>query len=290
MARVTPESASITDLANETMTEINFQKKTYTVMTFVQWKELMQKASRQTQTGTTYKASVKETGQTREISGLSAKEAIMTLEMETADEKTGKTSTMVITSDMWLAPKVAGYEEVQNFHKRMAEKLGLMPSGNPFMQRSDIAKAMADVAKESAALNGVPVMSVTKMGMKGDFGPEAAGAQSSDQPQQAPPPPQQTAQQAPPQSPSASDTIGGKLGRIGGLGGFGRKKPKDDQQNQPPQQQQQPQSSQQASGNQKAEPGLLMETSTEFSGFSAAAVDGSKLEVPAGFKKIDPKK
>ena len=33
---------------------------------------------------------------------------------------------------------------------------------------------------------------------------------------------------------------------------------------------------------------LLMESTTEMSGFSSAAVDPSKLEVPAGFKQVEP--
>ena len=34
-------------------------------------------------------------------------------------------------------------------------------------------------------------------------------------------------------------------------------------------------------------PGALIEMTTEMSGFSAAAVDASQFEVPAGFKKVE---
>ena len=82
-----------------------------------------------------------------------------------------------------------------------------------------------------------------------------------------------------PQPGAAASAALGRLPGMGGLGGFGRKKPKDQPQEQPQQQQQQ-----QA----KAAPGagMLMETATEMSSFSSAPVDGSKFDIPSGFKQV----
>ncbi len=160
---------------------------------------------------------------------------------------------------------------------RHSETYGVFVEG----ARYDLAKAMADVSKEAAALDGIPVLQVTKMGMKGEGMPPASGqAQPSEQPQAQQP----QAQQPPPEKPSVSDAIGGKLGRFGGLGGLGRRKPKEEQ---PQQQQQQAKPAQQQS---PAEPGVLMEMTTESSAFSSAAVDPSKFEVPAGFKQVDARR
>src|SRR5690242_11120102 len=45
MAHVSPHHASIVDLSNETITDINFDKKQYSVMTFAQMREALQRMS-----------------------------------------------------------------------------------------------------------------------------------------------------------------------------------------------------------------------------------------------------
>jgi hypothetical protein len=82
----------------------------------------------------------------------------MTMEM---DGKSG----MTMTSDMWVAPKIAGYDEVRDFHRRMALKVNWAPGGGmPMMGRPEMAKGMAEIAKESAKMDGVPVLHVMKIG------------------------------------------------------------------------------------------------------------------------------
>jgi hypothetical protein len=185
---------------------------------------------------------------------------VLTMEMEGTDKDTGNKGGMVVTSDMWLAPKVSGYNEIAEFHKRMSQKLNWAPTGLGAMgARPDMMKGMAELAKESAKLNGMPVFQTVTMGMHAEGQADA----------QAPPPQQQQEQQA------DRPSIGGVLG---GLGGFGRKKKSQDQGST---------DGQQAQGSTTAS-GTLMEMTMEMSGFSAAPVDGSKFEVPAGFKQVEP--
>ena len=66
-----------------------------------------------------------------------------------------------------------------------------------------------------------------------------------------------------------SALAGAALGRFGGLG---RKKDKDET----------------ASDGKPTGPAILIETTSESSGFSSAAVDASRFEVPAGFKQVTP--
>ena len=92
------------------------------------------------------------------------------------------------------------------------------------------------------------------------------------------PPPQQVEQQQPQQQQVDLEkpTVSGALGRLGGrLGGLGRKKPQEQASSGQPQ-------AQGAGG-----PASMMETTTELSGFSSAAVDASKFQVPAGFKQVE---
>ncbi len=267
MAHATADSSTIIDLGKETITTVNFREKTYSVLTFAQMAQIMEQLSKKTaqQSGgkaeMNFKASVKETGQTRQISGLNTREVVLTLQMESTDKESGNKGSMTVTSDMWLANDVPGYAEVRNFYQRMAQKVAWTPGSSAFSQgRGDMAKAFADLQKEAAKMEGVPVLQVVSMGAAGEGQPGQAAQQT-----------------APKQEERAAPSIGGSLSRLGGLGGFGRRKKEE------PQQQEQPA----AGGSPAAAPGVLMETTTETANFSTGAVDASKFQTPAGFRQVE---
>jgi hypothetical protein len=274
MATLTTDSASIIDLSKETITEVNFKQKQFSVITFAEmarYLELMaQKTAKETggKADVQFKASVKETGKTQTLSGLGTREVILTLIMESQDKESGQKGSMNVTADMWLAKDVPGYGEVRAFQQKMAQKLAWMPGSNAFAQgRGDLAKGFGDLQKEAAKLDGVPVLQTIAMG----------GAGAPGQPGQ--PAAGQTSQ---PKQESEPASITGSLGkRLGGLGGFGRKKKEEPKQEEA---QQQPAAASSAPSGGSAS---LMEMTTELTNFSAASVDGSKLEVPAGFKKVE---
>ena len=127
-----------------------------------------------------------------------------------------------------------------------------------------------------AQLDGVPVYSVTKMGGAAGADAPAAGAEPGTQKPQT-----QTAEADKPSAGGALGKLAG--GRLGGLGGFGRKKKQDDQ----PAASEQQTASPQGGQGQAAGPSSLMEFTTEMSNFSSSPVDPSKFEVPAGFKQVE---
>ena len=273
MMHRTQNEGSIIDLGAQTITRIDFQKKTYSVMTFAEMKAAMEQAAQKAQSRKSgqgagaqvdYKVSVDSTGKTRQINGVDAREMLLKMEAQSTDQQSGQTGAMTINCDMWLAPGIAGYQEMRDFYRRMAEKLDWTPSGNMFMANPGVSQGMAGMTKEMAKLDGVPVLQVTTMGAAGQppAGSTDAGAQ---QPAQPPPPP-------PAERPSLGSVLGGKLG---GLGGLGRKK-----QDQPPP----------AASSDKApsSPGSLLEMTTELSDFASAPLDPSQFNVPAGFKKVEP--
>lgn len=281
MATLTNTNATVIDLSKETFTEIDFQKKTYSVMTFAEMKQFLEEMAKKQKdpdaAEAKFKISVKETGQTRQISGFDTREMILKMEMEVKDKKSDNAGTFVVTADMWIAPKVAGYDEIANFYRRMGEKIDWAPGGGMMtMGGSEVAKGMAEVYKEGSKLNGMPVLQTISMGGPGgDAQAQQQGGASAPQQQEA---------QA--EKPSVGGALGGALGgRLGGFGGFGRKKkPAAEPKPAPAQQEQQAPAQQQGSA------GSLLEMTTELSGFSAAAVDGSKFEVPAGFKLAKKKR
>jgi hypothetical protein len=256
---------SIIDLGSQTITSIDMQKKQYSVMTFDEMKQMIEQMSqkmKQNDKGEmTFKVSASATGKNKQVGGFDAREMILTMEMEAKDKESGQKGGMTVITDMWIAPGVSGYQEVRDFHKRMAEKINWTPGGNMFMQNPQVSEGMAEVYKEVAKVDGVPVMQTITMGAPGSVAPADGSASAAPQ------------QQPAAERPSIGSALGGALG-----GRFGRKKTAADQPAAP--------ANSQGSGGQAS--GSLLEMTTELSGFSSNPVDAGQFDVPAGFKKVEP--
>jgi len=146
MARIGPDHGQITDLDKETITNVDYRRKTYSVMTFAQMKAMMTQVGAGKEEAGKVDVSSHETGKTRVIGNVTAKEMVMTV----------KVSGSQIDSDVWLAPMVTGYDEVRQFQQRMAQKMG--SAGAPGMQRT-----MQEAAKALTKTNGVPVLQTSSI-------------------------------------------------------------------------------------------------------------------------------
>jgi len=276
------DSATIIDADAETMTQIDFKKKQYAVITFAEMKQAMQAmraqlAQAQAQLAQTQqqappvnplegmKVSVNETGQTKVISGLNTKQYILTMEMGGAPAGAPpNTPSNKTTMDTWMAPTLPGYEEVTAFGVKMASKLSDLatPGMNPMaMFREDVAASVKTMATEMSKMSGIPVyqtMTMTGMQASGPSAGEAAKGAAVDAAGQA----------------AAGAALGRtRLGGLAGIGGLGRKKPEE------------PKPAEQAAPA-PLQPVVLMEQVTEISSL-AATVDASKFAVPTGFKQVE---
>lgn len=289
MAITGPQMTQIIDLSAETMTEVNHQKKQYSVITFAQWAEAMRNldAKIKDENGKekgeiTVRAKVEQPGDTKVINGVNAKHAILKVEFEGQNDKGEKGVFMTMVSDMWMSPDIQGYAEVRRFYEAMAAKMNWSPSSGMISAMAPGSnKGMAEMMKEMAKLDGVPAFQVVKMVMGTPEQAEAAMKQQQAQ--------QSSGQQSSEQNVQVEKpSVGGALGRIAGgrlgrFGGFGRKK----QEEQPQQTEQQEQNAPVTAGQDGRPSGYLMEMTSELTGFSQGAVDGSKLAVPAGYKQVD---
>ena len=278
MAHRSAQHLSVIDVGAQTITQIDLQKKSYSVVTFEQMKQMMEQAAQKMKQPDpnspqmTFKVSADVTGKSKQIGPYDAKETVIKIEMQGTDQKSGQTGSMVTTMDTWIAPAISGYQEVRDFYRRMAEKLNWSPGGNPFMAaRPDVAQGVSEAYKELAKMDGMPVMTVMTMGAAGS-GPAGQSSQDNGAPAAQPQDQQQQSQQRP--------SVGGALGgALGGRFGLGRKKQQQQQdQNAPPQQ---------GSGNASAS-GTLIEMTMEMSGYSSNPVPDSEFAVPAGFKQVQP--
>lgn len=320
MARVTQDYADITDLDAQTITHIDLAKHEYSVMTFTQMKENIQRALDQAKTQQAkasaqpqaaaqpvkdpdvqlgFEAHVRKTGATKQVSGIDTNEIILALAVNGTDKSSGQQGALGITNDMWMAPDVPGYAEVRDFERRFAIEMGSMMTNGPdltgFVQQAQSSEAMKALAKEMSQIQGVPVRQIMRMGMTLNGQPLPAASEaplpdSSNGPglgdslgAEIAKTGQETAQQTTAQE--VSRRLGGALGSnlgsaIGGFGGFGRKK------KQPAAQETAAATPSSASASPSApQSAVLMESTTELGNFNQH-VDPSLLTVPAGCKLV----
>jgi hypothetical protein len=265
MAHRSQNQMSLIDLDAKTITNVDFQKKQYSVMTFEQMRQALEDMSKKMKEEQAKKGNDAEmklrvsadpTGKSKDINGQNAKEILMKIAMDITDKKNNQTGTMVVYSDMWLA-EVPGYGEVKDFYLKMAKELNWTPGGNIFMQQPEIAKGISEAYKEAAKLNGTPVFQKMSMGPEGIAPPNADA-------------PAPTAKEDKPKV-NAGSVLGGALG---GRFGLGRKK-------------QEPAPEPAPAQGQAQGAGALIEMETQYSNFATTA-DVSLFEIPAGFKQVEP--
>lgn len=264
MATLGKENSTIIDLDKESITEINLAKKTYSVVTFAQMRQAMddaiakaqaeqkkqQKAAPQGNVEAKFKVSAKATGKTKKMEDLTAKEMVITMDLEGTDKDTGNSGSMTVIDDAWMAT-VPGYEQVKAFRQKMAQKmarefqpeLSRMAMSDPRMMQG-----MTESAKELSKIAGVPVETVMKMGTNITVDTTDSSSQQK--------------------GPSVRDAITGSIP-------FGRKKKNEEP---PPEKK---------TDDKQSGAALLLEMTTDMTGFSTAAVDASKFDIPAGFKQVD---
>jgi hypothetical protein len=163
----------------------------------------------------------------------------------------------------------------------MSEKLEWTPGANPIMMsRPDMARAMAQLYKEGAKLDGMPVYETIKMGGKMEGTADSSGSQSQSRSQT-----QGSRDSAPPPT-SVTGALGAALG--GRLGGFGRHKkqaPADSDTNTPPASNDN-NGSNSANGTTSVSSASLIEMTTEVLSYSAGPADASGFEIPSGFSQV----
>jgi hypothetical protein len=270
MATLGKENSTIIDVDKETITEINISKKTYSVLTFAQMRQAMDNAMAQAQAQqqkkqkaapkgnveAKFKVSAKASGKTKKVQNLTAKEMVVTMDLEGTDKDSGQSGSMTVIEDAWMAT-VPGYDQVKAFRQKMAQKLAreFQPElSRMAMSDPRMMQGMSEAAKEMSKVAGVPVETVMKMGS----GITVDTTDSSSEKDK----------------PSVRDAITSSLP-------FGRKK-KD------PEPEPKPATKPAAKNDQKQSgPVLLLQMTTDMSDFSTSAVDASKFDVPAGFKQVD---
>jgi hypothetical protein len=317
-AVINKNSTEIIDLDKETITHIDTERKTYTVMTFAQMRQAAADMMKRIQQAppqqaaaaqqpksdlkTSFEVSVKNTGLSKSVNGLDAQEQVVDMQTHVtnpngAGTEAQNTITYTVTTDAWIAPDPPEVKEIQDFDARMGKKMmegadlsAFKPGGTNaglaqiFGSKPGTAEAMTQMQKEMAKLKGTRVMEVTRMG-----GDAPAGTQTT-----AGTTPGTTSTGTSVATQVATDTAGqtaasesGRLGVVGSalgnslLGAFRRQTA-----TQPAPPAPAPAPATTVAGTQPTTRVVLMEMTMQKSNFSQEAIPPSAFAVPDGFKQM----
>lgn len=189
-------TARIVDIAEEKIYDLDMKKKTYKVTTFADLKRQIeeerakaeQEAQKQSQREEKAQPQqpqkelqvdfdVKNTGQTKPINGFDTKQTIMTVTVHEKGRTLPQSGGVVLTTDIWLAPKIAATQEIRDFDRRYAQKMAeVMGAGGAasmqqmatlFAMYPGVQKAMEKMKAENVNLDGTPVLTtLTVSGVK----------------------------------------------------------------------------------------------------------------------------
>jgi hypothetical protein len=150
----TGDTAVLIDFRSQTITTLDYKRKTITVRNFGD-------AGSATQQGDAgAKIDVKETGQTKTIDGHRSVEMLLTTDLDSPELRTMGTRVQM-EMDLWLSRDVPGAAELHRFYERNMERFPwrvLSGAGNQTVQTG-----LAGLQSRVAGMNGVQVLEVVKV-------------------------------------------------------------------------------------------------------------------------------
>jgi hypothetical protein len=223
---MTESSGQIIDLGEQKVYDLDLKKKEYKVTTFDEMRKRLQeerdRAEKQAKSAPEdksdpqksgkeieFEASVKETGQRKQIAGYDAREVILTITGHEKGKKIEDSGGIILTNDMWMGPKIAALDEIAQFQMKYfqavyGQSLGLDAQNMAAVMAMypSFQKMAQQMQGESGKLQGTALYTtMTFEGMKSDEDmKKAGGAQSSSS-----------------DNDKGSSGGGGLAGRLGGL-------------------------------------------------------------------------
>ncbi|MEW6323198.1 MAG: hypothetical protein AB1635_19185 [Acidobacteriota bacterium] len=177
-------SGEIIDLAEERVYRLDVRRRTYTIVTFAELRRQMEEAQAKArkevkeaeeQPGGPSDAremevdfDIKDTGQRKAVAGYDTRQLIATITVRQKGMTLEEGGGMVLTSDMWMADRIAALGEIREFDmkyfqavygstlgataQQMAAALALYPGLQAAMQR---------MQEEGVKMNGTPLVTTT---------------------------------------------------------------------------------------------------------------------------------
>jgi hypothetical protein len=190
-ATISESTGQIIDLSEEKIYDLDLKKKSYKVTTFAEIRRQMEEAQNKTEEADRESSSskpqssatsekqkelevdftVKNTGEKKTINGFDTHQAIATVTVREKGKTLDQGGGLVMTSDMWLGPKVAAMKEITDFDVKYAQKLygpaftGISPQqmATAMAMYPGMKPAMAKMATEGNKLEGTPILTTFTM-------------------------------------------------------------------------------------------------------------------------------
>ena len=191
-ATMNDATGQIIDLAEEKVYDLDLKKKSYKVTTFAELRRRMEEAQKKADEDARKEAGrdkdkpaasdpnakqmeidfdVKNTGAKKTINGFDTHEAVMTITVREKGKTVEQGGGMVLTSDLWLAPKIAAMKEIADFDVRYAQKLyGTMLAGVSAEQMAAamamypmMKQALGKMSAEGGKIDGTAIQTTTTM-------------------------------------------------------------------------------------------------------------------------------
>jgi hypothetical protein len=186
-------TGQIIDLNEEKIYDLDYKKKTYKVTTFAELRQQMEDARKKAEEEARKEQAdekpsapaerdpnakevevdfdVKNTGETKTLNGFDTHQAIATVAVREKGKTLEQGGGLVMTTDLWLAPRIDAMKDIADFDRKYAEKLyGPMVAG---ASAQDMAAAMAlyplmkpaltKMTAEAGKIEGTPIMTTVTM-------------------------------------------------------------------------------------------------------------------------------
>jgi hypothetical protein len=189
-ASLNESTGQIIDLDEEKVYDLDMHRKSYKVTTFAELRRRMEEDrkkaeenARKEQERQSKKESaspsdekqmeidfdVKNTGQKKTINGFDTHEVVMTITVREKGKTLDQSGGLVLTSDMWIAPRIPAMKEVADFDRRYFEKLyGPMIAGASAEQMAAalamypmLKPALARMNAEGGKIDGTAIQTTT---------------------------------------------------------------------------------------------------------------------------------
>jgi hypothetical protein len=188
-ATLNESTGQIVDLAEEKVYDLDLKKKSYKVTTFAELRRQMEDARKRAEENARKESSkekaeadpnakqieidfdIKNTGERKTVNGFETRQEVMTITVREKGKTLEQGGGMVLTSDMWLAPRIAAMKDIADFDARYAQKLygGMMAGVSAEQMAAALAMyprmkdAMGRMTTEGAKLNGTAIITTTTM-------------------------------------------------------------------------------------------------------------------------------
>jgi hypothetical protein len=208
-ASLNDATGQIIDLGEEKIYDLDMKRKTVKVTTFAELRRRMEEAQKKAQEDAKKEQpadarpsqppkdekqmeidfDVKNTGQKKTINGFDTHEVVMTITVREKGKTLEQGGGLVLTSDMWMAPRIAAMSEVADFERRYFEKLYGPVIGSASAEQMAAALAMypmlkpalTRMASEGAKMDGTAIQTTTTFdGVKSEEEMAAEQKQQSD--------------------------------------------------------------------------------------------------------------